>query len=62
MTQITPAAASQAFRAMREPNLRVEESASLTPLIQVHNLEKTYQTARGALTLFHGLDLNRGNW
>lgn len=27
------------------------------PIIQVHNLEKTYTTARGPLTLFRGLDL-----
>src|ERR1700727_2463813 len=54
MMQITPAAASQAFRSMREPNLRVQETA---PLIQLHNLEKTYQTARGALTLFKELEL-----
>jgi lipoprotein-releasing system ATP-binding protein len=27
------------------------------PIIQVRNLEKTYSTARGALTLFQGLDL-----
>jgi len=52
--QITPAAASQAFRSMREPNLRVAETS---PIIQVHNLEKTYHTARGALTLFKGLEL-----
>jgi lipoprotein-releasing system ATP-binding protein len=30
---------------------------TLAPLIQVIGLEKTYQTARGALTLFRGLDL-----
>jgi lipoprotein-releasing system ATP-binding protein len=54
MMQITPAAASQAFRSMREPNLRVQESS---PLVQVKSLEKTYHTARGALTLFHSLDL-----
>ena len=28
-----------------------------SPIIQVHNLEKTYRTARGALTLFQDLDL-----
>jgi lipoprotein-releasing system ATP-binding protein len=54
MTQFTPAAAGQAFRSMREPNLRVQERS---PLIQVHELEKTYRTARGALTLFKELDL-----
>ena len=54
MMQFTPAAASQAFRSMREPNLRVAETS---PIIQVHNLEKTYRTARGALTLFKELEL-----
>jgi lipoprotein-releasing system ATP-binding protein len=54
MMQITPAAAGQAFRSMREPNLRVQENS---PLIEVNNLEKTYRTARGALTLFQLLDL-----
>jgi lipoprotein-releasing system ATP-binding protein len=51
--QSTPAAAGPAFRFMRESNLRVEENS----LIQVHNLEKTYRTARGALTLFKELEL-----
>ncbi len=50
MNQTLPAAASQASRVPRETGLRV-------PVIQVDNLEKTYTTARGALTLFHGLNL-----
>jgi lipoprotein-releasing system ATP-binding protein len=50
MNQTLPAAASQASRSEREPGLRA-------PLVRVENLEKTYQTARGALTLFHGLNL-----
>jgi lipoprotein-releasing system ATP-binding protein len=54
MTQSSPAAASQAFRSTREPNLRVDENS---PLIQVHNLEKSYRTARGTLTLFQDLEL-----
>jgi lipoprotein-releasing system ATP-binding protein len=54
MLLTTPAAASPAFRLMRESNLRVQESS---PIIQVCKLEKTYRTARGALTLFAGLDL-----
>jgi lipoprotein-releasing system ATP-binding protein len=54
MMQSTPAAASPAFRFMRESNLLVQETS---PIIQVHNLEKTYQTARGALTLFRELEL-----
>src|SRR5579863_4525573 len=63
MMQITPAAASQAFRSMREPHLRMQENSPTTPvplaqaLIEVHNLEKTYRTARGPLTLFKDLDL-----
>ena len=54
MVQITPATASQALGSMREPGARTQESS---PLIQVHHLEKTYSTARGALTLFKELDL-----
>ena len=54
MVQSTPAAAGQAFRSLREPDVRVPESS---PLIQVRNLEKTYRTARGALTLFKELEL-----
>lgn len=45
------AAASQATRPTREPESRA-------PIIQVRGLAKTYATARGALTLFHGLDLD----
>src|ERR1700744_3359653 len=51
MNQTLPAAASQAPRSVREPDLRA-------PLVRVENLEKTYRTARGALTLFHGLSLD----
>lgn len=50
MSQIFSAAAGQASRSARESELR-------PPIIRVHDLEKTYRTARGALTLFHGLDL-----
>jgi lipoprotein-releasing system ATP-binding protein len=68
MTQSSPAAASQATRSTRVPELRVlgsdplasngkDEAAVTAPIIQVRNLEKTYKTARGALTLFRGLDL-----
>ena len=55
----SPAVASPASRFMRESNLRVRENSSLAavPLIQVSKLEKTYQTARGALTLFRELEL-----
>jgi lipoprotein-releasing system ATP-binding protein len=54
MIQTTPAAAAQASRSAREPELRVRDNS---PIIQVQNLEKTYRTARGSLTLFRGLDL-----
>ena len=61
--QTSPAAAPQATRAAREPELRVQgqaqcgEASAIPPLIQVSNLKKTYQTARGALNLFQGLNL-----
>jgi lipoprotein-releasing system ATP-binding protein len=54
MTQFTPAVARQVPRSEREPELR---SPSNVPIIQVHGLEKTYSTARGALTLFKNMDL-----
>jgi lipoprotein-releasing system ATP-binding protein len=50
MSQSFPAVAGEASRTVRESNLRAA-------IIRVHNLEKTYRTARGALTLFRGLDL-----
>ncbi len=49
--EIPPAALTTATHSMREPGLR----PSADPIIQVHNLEKTYQTARGELTLFRDL-------
>src|SRR5665213_1685728 len=55
MTRTSPAVASQASRATREPELW---APGISPIIQVRGLEKTYTTARGALTLFHGLDLD----
>ena len=55
MTEPPSAAAAQATRIQREPGLRSEAPAE--PIIQVQNLEKTYQTARGPLTLFRGLNL-----
>ncbi len=55
MIQSTPAAASQAPVSMREPELR---DPGVSPIIQVQGLEKTYHTARGTLTLFHGLNLD----
>ncbi len=50
MNQTSSAAASQVSRSTRDPESRA-------PMIEVRGLEKTYRTARGALTLFHGLDL-----
>jgi lipoprotein-releasing system ATP-binding protein len=53
MTQPSPAAADQETRTARDSELRAE--AGQAPIIQVQNLEKTYLTARGPLTLFQGL-------
>jgi lipoprotein-releasing system ATP-binding protein len=50
MNPSLPAADRQVSRNERE----AEERA---PLIRVHNLEKTYRTSRGSLTLFQGLEL-----
>ena len=55
MTKTSPAAAPPATRPTREPELRSIETKP--PIIRVQNLEKTYQTARGTLTLFKGLTL-----
>jgi len=55
MPPTSPAVASQDSRPQQDPELRPQ--ASQAPIIQVHALEKTYQTARGSLTLFKGLDL-----
>ncbi len=58
MTQTSPAAATTASRAAREPESRAAERLEEgTPVIQVSGLRKTYQTARGALTLFDNLSL-----
>jgi len=48
--QSSPAAAGQASRSTRDPDLRA-------PIVDVRNLKKTYKTARGELNLFQGLDL-----
>jgi lipoprotein-releasing system ATP-binding protein len=60
MTQTSPAVASQDARIAREPESRPQtaQNAPAAPIIQVRNLEKTYTTARGALTLFQGLNLD----
>ena len=58
-----PAAASQASRIAREPESRVsgnqasQSAVNQSLVIQVQGLSKTYKTARGALHLFEGLDL-----
>jgi lipoprotein-releasing system ATP-binding protein len=58
MPPTTPAAASQASRSARDPELRSSaEIEGTSALVQVQNLTKTYKTARGPLTLFDGLDL-----
>src|SRR5579862_5139362 len=55
MTEPPRAAAASATRTERETDLRAD--ALLEPLIQVQNLEKTYHTGRGPLTLFRELNL-----
>ena len=58
MTRNTPAAASQASRSARDPESRASNcQPDGSPLIQVQGLRKTYQTARGELTLFCDLNL-----
>src|SRR3984957_18917748 len=64
MTQASPAVLSQASRPVGERELRALDGSNdiaspgiTSPIIQVHNLKKTYRTARGALDLFVGLDL-----
>ena len=49
-----PAVAAPASRFLRESNLRAQQGS---PIIEVRGLEKTYETARGSLTLFKSLDL-----
>ena len=54
--KLTPAAAATPVsRNPRNPETRAAEG---TAIIQVRRLEKTYSTARGSLTLFHGLDFD----
>jgi lipoprotein-releasing system ATP-binding protein len=56
MTPASSTVASQPTRSARETKLRAKSAKS--PIIQVRNLEKTYTTARGSLTLFQGLSLD----
>jgi lipoprotein-releasing system ATP-binding protein len=57
MTLIPPAAAAQASRSERERELRASAKPAADPIVQLRNLEKTYTTGRGPLTLFRNLDL-----
>jgi lipoprotein-releasing system ATP-binding protein len=57
MNGTSPASGSNDVRTARNAQLRVEGEGSPVPIIQVQNLEKTYHTAHGALTLFQGLNL-----
>jgi lipoprotein-releasing system ATP-binding protein len=54
MMERPSAAAAPATRSERESELRADTAE---PVIHVRNLEKTYRTARGPLTLFRGLNL-----
>jgi lipoprotein-releasing system ATP-binding protein len=58
MIKTPSAAASQASRTARDPELRASDAnADHTPLVKVQGLRKAYQTSRGALVLFEDLDL-----
>jgi len=61
MTETPSTAASPSFRTERGQDVRArregEPAESVTPIIEVTNLQKTYKTARGELNLFHGLNL-----
>jgi lipoprotein-releasing system ATP-binding protein len=64
MTDSRALAANEQNRAPRDPDSRgagaraeAGQTPSNAPIIQVWNLEKTYPTARGPLTLFRGLNL-----
>lgn len=56
MTEPPPTAAAPATRNERGPELRTGREPA-DAIIRVEGLEKTYQTARGRLTLFRNLDL-----
>jgi lipoprotein-releasing system ATP-binding protein len=55
MNQTSSVAAPQTTRSAQAAAPRAQ--AVQAPIIQLQNLEKTYTTARGALTLFRGLNL-----
>jgi lipoprotein-releasing system ATP-binding protein len=56
MPQTSPADAPETTRTARETKPRAKSGKS--PIIEVRNLEKTYTTARGSLTLFSKLSLD----
>ena len=56
MTSTSPTVDTPPTRTSRATNPRAKSGK--TPIIQVWNLEKSYTTARGALTLFQGLNLD----
>ena len=66
-SRVAESVAEESARVARSPELRDTGSRNLEPwaqagqappIIQLRNLEKTYTTARGSLTLFRGLDLD----
>ncbi len=58
MTQISPAADALSSCPTREPELRAADAAQTQPpIVRVSNLQKSYKTARGELTLFRDLSL-----
>ena len=59
MTEMTPAAASQASRSVRDRESRAELGSENNsgPIVRVEGLGKIYRTARGPLALFEGLNL-----
>ena len=63
MTQSPSAAVGQPVRTPREPGSRAADGAAVSvagvsnPLLKVTGLKKSYQTARGNLTLFENLNL-----
>lgn len=56
MTLFPSAAAAQGARSERETELRASAKPT-SPIVRILNLEKTYTTGRGPLTLFRNLDL-----
>ncbi|MGD0295453.1 MAG: ABC transporter ATP-binding protein [Terracidiphilus sp.] len=60
MIKTSPTIAGKRARTAREtkPRAKAGKTPIIPPIIQVRNLEKTYTTARGSLTLFQGLSLD----